>query len=111
MENKTTFKTKLRRTVKSGFINFFRSGYISLASVLIMVITLSSIASIIFMGAIMNTTLNELRSKVDVNVYFLTSANEEEILGLRDKLTRLPEVSNIDYVSPGSSLGKFQKEA
>lgn len=109
MENQTTFKTKLRRVIKSGFVNFFRSGYISLASVLIMVITLSVIASVIFMGAILNTTLNELRSKVDVNVYFLTSASEEDILALKDKLAALPEVLNIEYISREIALENFKK--
>jgi cell division transport system permease protein len=109
MENKTSFKTKLRRTIKSGFVNFFRSGYVSLASVLIMVITLSVIASVIFMGAILDTTLDELRNKVDVNVYFLTSAEEPDILALKDRLSGLPEVSNIEYISREAALENFKK--
>jgi len=109
METTTTFKTKLKRVIKAGIVNFFRSGYISLASVLIMVITLSVIASVIFMGAILNTTLNELRSKVDVNVYFLTSASEADILALKEKLSILPEVSNIEYISRETALENFKK--
>lgn len=109
MENKTTFKTKLKRAIKSGFINFFRSGYISLASILIMVITLSVISSVIFMGAVLNTTLTELRNKVDVNVYFLSDAKEEDILALEDKLKALPEVSSIEYVSREAALQNFKK--
>lgn len=109
MENRTTFGTKLKRAVKSGFINFFRSGYISLASVLIMMITLSVIGSVIFMGAILDTTLQELRNKVDVNVYFLLNATEENILGLKDKLSALPEVSKIEYISRETVLENFKK--
>lgn len=109
MENKTTFKTKLRRVIKSGFVNFFRSGYVSLASVLVMVITLSVIASVIFMSAVFNTTLDELRKKVDVNVYFLTTASEEDILSLQERLRSLPEVQSIEYISREAALENFKK--
>ncbi|MEK7117192.1 MAG: permease-like cell division protein FtsX, partial [Patescibacteria group bacterium] len=104
-----SFKTKLKRVIKTGFINFFRSGYISLASVLIMVITLSVIASVIFLGAILNTTLTELKNKVDVNVYFLTTAPESDILFLKEKLLTLPEVSNVEYLSREVALENFKK--
>ncbi|MEK9185403.1 MAG: permease-like cell division protein FtsX [Patescibacteria group bacterium] len=109
METTISFKTKLKRVIKTGFINFFRSGYISLASVLIMVITLSVIASVIFLGAILNTTLTELKNKVDVNVYFLTTTPESDILSLKEKLLTLPEVSNVEYLSREAALENFKK--
>jgi len=94
--------------MKAGFVNFFRSGYVSLASVLVMIITLSTIASVIFMGAIFNTTLEELRNKVDVNVYFLTSSSEQDILDLQKRLESLPEVANIEYISREQALANFK---
>ncbi len=66
---KTEFKTKLKRVIKAGFFNFWRSGFVSLASILVMVITLSVIGSVIFVGAVLNITMGELRNKVDINVY------------------------------------------
>lgn len=105
---KTEFKTKLRRVVKAGFFNFLRSGYVSLASVLVMVITLSAIGSIIFVGAILNTTMQELRNKVDVNVYFITTALPDDILSLKTKIETLPEVSKVEYVSREESLANFK---
>ena len=90
-----TFKTKLKRVLRSGFFNFWRSGYVSLASVLVMIITLSVISSVIFLGAILRMTLDELRDKVDVNVYFLTTTEEPEILSLQERITKLPEVESV----------------
>lgn len=102
------FKTKLKRVVMSGFFNFWRSGYVSLASVLVMVITLSVICSVIFLGAILNMTLGELQDKVDVNVYFLTTTEESDILALKNKVANLPEVESVVYVSKEQALAEFK---
>lgn len=107
MEN-SSFKTKLRRVVKAGIFNFWRSGYVSLASILVMVVTLSTIGSVIFVGAILNTTMDELRDKVDVNVYFITSATEADILSLKTKIEALPEVERVEYLSREQALENFK---
>lgn len=105
---KIAFKTKLRRVVKAGLFNFWRSGYVSLASILVMIITLSVIASVIFMSAILDITMQELRNKVDINVYFVTSASEQNILSLKTKVEALPEVLEVEYVNRDQSLANFK---
>jgi len=103
------FWINVRRILKSGAFNFWRSGFVSLASVLVMVVTLSVIGSIIFLGAILNSTLEELRDKVDVNVYFLTTAPEDSILSLKKSLESLPEVDSVGYVTREQALEEFVK--
>lgn len=105
---KTEFKTKLKRVIKAGFFSFWRSGYVSFASILVMVITLSVIGSVVFIGAVLNITMTELRNKVDVNVYFVTTASEEEILALKTKIEALPEVFRADYISREQALENFK---
>ena len=67
----------IKRILRTGFFSFSRNAFVSLSSVLVMIITLSVICSLIFLSAILNKSLDEIRDKVDVNVYFLTSAPEE----------------------------------
>lgn len=105
---KTAFKTKLKRVIKAGFFNFWRSGYVSLASILVMVVTLSAISSVIFVGAILNTTMQELRNKVDINVYFITTALEADILSLKTTIEALPEVERVEYLSREQALENFK---
>jgi len=105
---KTEFKTKLRRVAKAGFFNFWRSGYVSLASVLVMVVTLSVIGSAIFVSAILNITMEELRNKVDINVYLVTTSAENDILALKTKIEALPEVSSVEYTSREKALENFR---
>jgi cell division transport system permease protein len=104
-----TFGTKLKRVVRTGLFNFWRSGYVSLASTLVMVITLSTIVSVIFLGSILDSTLNEIRNKVDVNVYFIPSTAESDILSLKQRLESLPEVSSIEYITSDQALENFKR--
>lgn len=104
----STFKTKLRRVMKAGFFNFWRSGYVSLASILVMIITLSVIGSVIFVGAILNVTMQELRDKVDINVYFVPDAIESDILAIKTKLEAMPEVMAVEYVDKEKVLENFR---
>lgn len=106
----SSFKTKLKRVIKAGFFSFWRSGYVSLASILVMVVTLSVIGSVMFVGAILNVTLEELRNKVDVNVYFVTTAAEEDILSLKTKIEAMPEVMKVDYISREQTLENFRQK-
>jgi cell division transport system permease protein len=101
-------KTKLKRITKAGIFNFWRSGYVSLASILVMIVTLSVIAGVMFLSTILNATLDELRSKVDINVYFITSAQEEEVLSLKTKIEAIPEVDSVIYMSREESLENFR---
>lgn len=94
--------------MKAGVFNFWRSGYVSLASIMVMIVTLSTIGSIIFVGAILNATMEELRNKVDVNVYFVTNAPESDILSMKTRIEALPEVDRVEYVSRDQALENFK---
>jgi len=107
---KPEFKTKLRRVIRAGFFSFWRSSYVSFTSILVMVITLSVIGAVIFVGAILNTTMQELRNKVDINVYFITLAEESSILSLKTKIENLPEVAKVEYINRAEALANFKLE-
>lgn len=97
-----------KRILNAGFVNFWRNGFVSLASVLIMVVTLFTLGAVVFSGAILDASLGQLRQKVDVNVYFMTNAPESDILALKSSLEALPEVSAVEYVSREQALEDFK---
>lgn len=98
-----------KRIARGGFIGFLRNGFVSLATVLIMAITLFVIGSIIMGGAALDSVLTQLQEKVDINVYFLTDAPEDEILVLRDTVKELPEVASVEYVTREEALERFRE--
>lgn len=101
--------TNIKRVSRAGFVGFLRNGFVSLATVLIMSITLFVIGSIMTMGAALDATLVQLQDKVDINVYFLTDAPESEILALRDSVSELPEVATVTYVTRDEALQRFRE--
>lgn len=105
----STLWTSIKRVIRTGFINFWRNGFVSLAAILIMAVTLGVIASVIFMGAVLNASLDELKDKVDVNVYFVTTASEPQIVAIKGALEHLAEVASVTYVSREQALADFQK--
>ncbi len=101
---------KIKRVIKSGFYGFWRNSFVSLSSVLVMVVTLFVIGSTIFLGVILRSTLDQIKNKVDINVYFITSAIEEEILEMKESIETLPEVlPPVVYVSREEALEAFRK--
>ena len=108
MEN-ATLLTKIKRIIKAGSFNFWRNGTVSLASVLVMMVTLLSIGVISLAGAVLDTSLAELRDKIDVNVTFVPTASEEEVLAIQQTLESLPEVLLVTYVSREEALEAFKE--
>ncbi|MBU2109534.1 ABC transporter permease, partial [Patescibacteria group bacterium] len=101
--------TKVKRVIKAGFINFWRNGWVSLATVLVVIITLFSIGSLIFAKAILSSTLAQIQDKVDVSVYFKTDADEQDILALKSKLEKTGEVKSVEYISSEQALENFKE--
>ena len=101
--------TTTKRIIRSGFFNFSRNAFVSLSSVLVMVITLSMISSLIFVSAILNASLQEIKNKVDINVYFVTTADESDVVAVQETLRTLPEVAEVTYVSREDALEAFKK--
>jgi cell division transport system permease protein len=87
-----------------------RSGFTSIASVLIMMITLFVITSLIFVQTALNTSLADIREKVDVTVYFVPAADEAAITNVQQALAKLPEVRDVTYTSQDEALALFKEK-
>lgn len=103
------FFTKVKRIIKSGFVNFWRNGLVSLSAVLVLTITLFVIGSLLMGQAVLDSTLAQFKDKVDINVYFKTNSEEKTILDLKAHLETLPEVRSVEYVSREKALELFRE--
>ncbi len=102
------FWTHTKRIIRSGYRSFVRSGFTSLSSILMMVITLFVITSLIFVKTTLTTALGNIKDKVDVTVYFIPDANEEVITDIKTGLEKLPEVKEVSYTSADEALESFR---
>ena len=89
-------------------MNFRRNGVVSWAAVLIVSVTLSVITTLILLQAVLNFSLNQIKDKVDVTIYFNVGAPEDKILDIKDSLIKLPEVADVSYTSASEALKAFR---
>lgn len=99
----------IKRVLRAGFLDFWRNGFVSLASILVMTVTLFVVGVTLFAGVMLQTTINSLRDKADVTVYFTTSAPEEQVLQLQETLKALPQVQSVTYLSAEDALAAFRE--
>lgn len=100
----TTFK----RVIKNAFISFWRNGWVSLATILVMVLAIFMVGSLVLFLVLLESTLHEVEQKVDITVYFKTDAAQSDIQYVEEKLKELPEVKNVEYVSREEALSQFR---
>lgn len=100
----TTFK----RITRTGFVNFWRNGFLSFAAIVVLTLSLLSFGSIIFLGAFGRALIADVKDKVDINVYFALAAPEQDILAVQSDLKRLPEVASTAYISSDQVLVNFK---
>lgn len=103
------FWVNIKRVLHSGFVNFWRNGVVSFAAVLIMTVTLFTLGVLMFMGALLQNSLDQIREKVDINIYFTLKAPEEDILALKNTMEKLPEVASAAYISRDEALANFRE--
>jgi len=101
--------TNIKRVARTGFVNFWRNATISLASVMVMSVSLFVLMSLLLSSAAGDSVMSLLKDKVDVNIYFKTNVSELEILDLKDKLSVLPEVKEVTYTSKEDALASFKE--
>lgn len=99
----------IKRIIKSGFQNFVRNSFVSLSSILIMVVTLSVATLLVLSRAVLTNTITTLENKVDITVFFDLGANETSILDLQKEVNAIPEVLSSEYISATQALVDFRE--
>ncbi len=103
------FWITFRRIIRSGWVNFRRSGLISTAAVLITTITLSVVTALILFQALLTGAIKVVENKVDITVYFSVNTSEDDILKLKQQLEQLPEVATVQYTSADQEVLEFRE--
>lgn len=99
-----------KRTLTAGLRGFYRNRTVSLSSIFILTITLSIVTSFYLFRAVFDYTLNQVKEKVDVRVYFTVDATEEQVTEVKAKLLGLTDVKEVTYTSREQALLDFKKK-
>ena len=104
------FKVNFKRILRTGYLSFRRNGWLSTATVLVMALVLFVLGNLIFLGALAGTVLDTLESKIDISVYFVSDAPEQNVLAVKKELEALPDVAKVNYISQNKALDQFREK-
>lgn len=86
------------RLIKTGFTNFFRNIWLSLAATSIMTITLFIISTIFVLYTLTNLSIENIKDKVGITAYFNNQTSEREILNVKAEIELMPNVESVEYI-------------
>jgi cell division transport system permease protein len=99
---------ELKRTIKYGLKTITRDGEIFLTSVSILFIAISLISFLFIFRKTSQFLISSLKEKADVSVYFKEDTPEEEILKIKEEISKNPEFK-VDFVSKEEALKEFER--
>lgn len=100
--------TTLFRIIKYGFLGFWRNGWLSTATLSILILALLVFEGMMIFNILTKTALISLQDKIDISVYFKTNTPEDEILRTKKSLETLAEVKSIEYIPRDKALESFK---
>lgn len=100
--------TNARRLIKFGLVNFWRNRWPSVAAILVLTLTLITITISAIQNFDIQRSIDSIKDRLDLVVYFKDEVSEQEISELQYRLKARPEVKSIDYVSKEDALKVWQ---
>ncbi|MCL5016382.1 MAG: ABC transporter permease [Patescibacteria group bacterium] len=102
--------TTIYRIIKNALSHLLRQRLLSVATLVIMVMTLFAFGSLIVGNHVLTSALNSIQSKIDISVYFKPDTPEDQILAIQQSLEQMSEVENVQYVSKDQALQTFEQQ-
>jgi cell division transport system permease protein len=99
-----------KRVALAGLRGFYRNRTVSLSSIFILTITLAIITSFYLFRSVFDYTLNEVREKVDIRIYFKPDATDAQMGDVKAKLLGLTDVKSATYTTREQALEDFRKK-
>lgn len=99
----------IRYVLAEGLQGFRRNGLMSVAAVTITTVALVALGAVLVVVGTLDHAARVLEQQLHVVVYLRDGLPAEEVQGLRDRLTRLPGVTGVTYVTKDEALARLQQ--
>ncbi|MBU0671348.1 ABC transporter permease [Patescibacteria group bacterium] len=96
------------RTSKFAVKNFRRNLWLSAITIFILVLTLFTISLVFSINLIADQALSSIEEKIDVDIFFASTATEAEIIETQNYFQQMEEVKEVIYVTKDDALEKFR---
>ncbi|MEA3323208.1 MAG: permease-like cell division protein FtsX [Patescibacteria group bacterium] len=102
---------KLARVIREGAQNFWRDKWLTLATVVIMSLSLYLIGIAIFLGFGVLQVIDSVESRINVSMYFDFTVEENKILEIKKELEEksIEQIESVTYISREQALSEFME--
>jgi len=100
----------LLRSIKLGWQNFWRNRWLSLVTVIILILTLFLISLVGSLKIVADQTFDSVKDKVDFSIYFERAAEKNEVTEVKNRLEEMSEVKSVKHITPEEALKDFRQK-
>ncbi|MDR3583476.1 MAG: permease-like cell division protein FtsX [Candidatus Pacebacteria bacterium] len=96
------------RTFKESLTNFWRNGWLSIAAVSVLLLSLYVVGTLYVTVVTADNVLGSVESRINISVYFKSDATEDQIMQAKSQLESNNEVKSVEYISKDQALSDFK---
>lgn len=97
------------RVVKFSIQDIYRNIWLSLVTIIILVLSLFTVNMLLVVKVIGDTAVDAIKEKIDVNLFLKSETEENSILALKSEISNLPDVKEVTYISKNQALENFKQ--
>ncbi len=97
-------------SISRAWQGFWRNALMSLAATLTMVLMLLLLAGFFVLQNVLLASLSYVEQKVEVVAYVQNTATQDQVDGLVAKVTALPQVASVEFISRDQALANFRAQ-
>ncbi|MCX8094144.1 MAG: permease-like cell division protein FtsX [Candidatus Goldbacteria bacterium] len=98
------------RAIKEVFINFKRSGFLSLISMGTIIVTITVLAGYYLISETVKHFMNELQNKVEIVVFLVDNISKDKIDNMITEIKEFPEISEVVFISKLDAYQEFAQD-
>jgi cell division transport system permease protein len=102
--------TTFVRILKYGVQSFWRNGWLTVATILVLVLAVLVFQGLIMFSVITKNAVASIQNKIDISVTFKPTTAEDDILKVERALESLAEVKSVEYISRDKALALFKEQ-
>jgi len=102
--------SSISRIIKLAGQGFWRNIWLSLVTIFIIFLAFLSITLLISLDIIADDSLQTIKEKVNLSLYFKPEIKQEEVLKIKNELSNLSEIKDISFISRDQALAQLQKK-
>ena len=99
----------IKRTFKEALNNFMRNGWLTIATVLVLLMSLYLVAILYVTTITVNNILQSVQDKLSVSVYFKADTTDKTISDAQTYFQQDSDVKDVQYISKDQAFEDFKK--